>query len=154
MIRPETAELNIDEMEIMEMPGRAGGKLTVSVDAKGFFTVSTALLRKLKLMFPELEMEIRKSKDARFLVFREAESYKFMLGKTGHFIYTDFMEELKAKGYNLPARYTVAWNSGMNAWVGILQEVEEAPDVRSLAAKENVPGRTHRRRENKKVQNV
>lgn len=154
MVRPETANLKIDEMKVMEMPGRGSDKLMVTVNEQGFFTVGTGLLRKLKLMFPELEMEIRRSDDARFLVFREAESYKFMIGKTGHFKYTEFMETLKGKGYHLPARYVVGWNDRMNAWVGVLQEVEEAPDVRSLAAKEPVPVKSRRGRGIKKVQNV
>ena len=66
MVRPETANLKIDEMKVMEMPGRGSDKLMVTVNEQGFFTVGTGLLRKLKLMFPELEMEIRRSDDARF----------------------------------------------------------------------------------------
>lgn len=151
MVRAEELHIDIDSLRILEMPRRLGRKMFVKVNAKGYFTASPAFMEELKRMFPTMEMEIRISDDARVLVFRGPELYKFRMCKTGHFMHLDFMEELKKRGYILPAEYSIAWNSSMNAWVGILQEVEEAPDVRKLMD-QDVVRRKSRRGKNVKEQ--
>lgn len=146
MVRADELHIDLGSLRILEMPRRIGRKMFVKVNAKGYFTVSSAFMEELKGMFPTMEMEIRISDDARVLVFRSPELYKFRMCKTGHFKHLDFMAELKKHGYKLPAEYSIAWNPSMNAWVGILQEVEEAPDVRNFMDQEEVRRKSRRRK--------
>ena len=36
---------------------------------------------------------------------------------------------LEKKGYAVPAKYIVEWNEKAQMWVGVLQEVTEAPQI-------------------------
>lgn len=145
MIRPEDVLINIDEMKIIEMPRKIRSIMSVTINSQGYFIISPKLLKELKAMFPNLEVEIRSSEDARYLIFRKPECYQFSVFKTGRFKHDAFMMELKKMGYQLPAKYTVAWNPNLDAWVGVLQEIDSAPNL-ELLAKGDKPRRRGRRR--------
>lgn len=150
MLKPDEVTITMNEMKIMEMPGKNTSQMSVTLNEQGYFTVSTALLDQLKRMFPAMEMELRKSEDAKLILFKKPETYKFKLCKTGRFKYYEFMAELKKFGYKLPAKYSVAWNEGANAWVGVLQEVEKAPNVRNLARNDSARSKSLRGKSNEK----
>lgn len=120
--------IDFKQMKRLEMPPKRYNMLCVSVTEMGYMTINEKLFAQIEQKVPDRKLEIDLSQDDRIIVLRKTEDADFLIPKTRRIKYQEFANELLSFGYNLPAKYIVAWDERIDSWVGCLEEVPPAPD--------------------------
>lgn len=137
-------DIDFSKMKHLKMPSKQGTEMAVSVTKSREISLNGKLLEKIRKMNPEALVCVDYTEDLRVIMIRNAgEDNDFRFGKNGRVKHKEFVGELEKLGYGIPARYVVEWDGEKEAWIGILQEVQNAP----------VPGSipTDKKRTKKKV---
>lgn len=95
---------------------------------------------------PHLTFDFQQTPDHKVLVLRHADPGNYKFPKGGRIKNTEFSRSLVESGIPLPVRYDVAWNEGMDAWVGTLNEVQTASSQSALVQSIQAPAPKTRKR--------
>lgn len=110
--------------------------------------MNSVLLRDVKEHSPNMEVDFYHSPDYRIiaLINHQKPENKFKFHQDGRIRHNEFVAELRDRGYEIPAKYSVEWNSGANAWVGMLEEVPELKNPRGVVKDALMKNSAKRRR--------
>lgn len=147
-MRARDITLDLSAMVLLEKPldSRNPG-MVLRVTEKNFLSMNRVLLREIKEKNPSMLVKFYYQEDYKVIALQEGTdretSIKFHAD--GMLRHTDFVNQLREAGYQIPAKYNVEWNEREQAWVGILEEVPELKDAVKLARnatpKKNTGGR-------------
>lgn len=124
------SEIDVNEFEgfPLEPPLRWFETMTVRVSEKGEMILSARLRKVLcKDEKSKIEVKIDKTADFKIITIAQSEHPNYKFPKSGRMKHTKFAHELETRGYGIPAQYIVEWNEAAKKWIGVLEEVEEAP---------------------------
>ena len=138
-------DVDFSTMKHLTMPSKQGTEMAVSVTKNREICLNGKFLQEIKKINPDGMVCVDYTEDGRAIMIRDAgKANDFRFGKNGRVKHKEFAGELEKLGYGIPARYVVKWNSEKEAWIGILQEVQNAPIPRNISP--------NRKRTRKKVE--
>ena len=129
-MRPSELEFDISELKPLGMPYRKKFDMALTVSEKCYCSMNGQLLKQVKEIIPELEMNVLISEDLKVIVLQKSNEPNFKFRKSGIIKHQEFTKKLEEKGYAIPAKYIIEWSKEKNAWVGLLQEVTKAPSIK------------------------
>ena len=119
----------------LTMPSKRGHEMAISVTKARDIVLNGRLLEEIRKTSPEAYVSFDYTQDERAVIITDAgEKNDFRFGKTGRVKHRQFAGELEKLGYAIPAKYHVEWDSEKDAWIGILQEVCNAPTLKSSSS--------------------
>ena len=129
-MRGSQVDINLSEMIKLEEPKKWYEKFMVSVSVRGEVTLNPQFKRKLQGEEQgRIGVNIYRSNDYKIIGIIEDKDSKFTFSENGRLKYAEWAQMLEKKGYAVPAKYIVEWNEKAQMWVGVLQEVTEAPQI-------------------------
>ncbi len=131
-------DFDLSDMTLLEMPSKQVSQCYATVNERGEFFLSPKLLGQLSEKSPTLELEIRKNDTYRLLSFALSDTPNFQFPKSGRMKHKALMEQLKNRGYGLPARYLVQWEDELGIWLGRLQEIAPSPKLNGAKRKRDI----------------
>lgn len=135
-MRGSEVEINLENMKAWTPSGRASDTMKISVCASGALGLGAELRKAMsEKMQDSCNMSIYATDDMKVLVLHPDAESDFRYPKSGRRMFRGYVNELKRKGYNIPAVYRVEWNEKAQSWVGILQEVAECPKLENRRRK-------------------
>lgn len=138
-------DIDFSTMKHLTMPSKQGTEMAVSVTKSGEICLNGRLLQEIKKIIPDVVVCVDYTEDSRAIMIRNAgKANDFRFGKNGRVKHKEFAGELEKMGYGIPARYVVQWEPEKEAWIGILQEVKNAPAYGKIS--------TNKKRTRKKVE--
>lgn len=126
------SEINIDlsEMTELEGPVKWYDRLILSVTARGEVVLNAKFRQALQgEKEGKIGVNIFVTNDWKIIGIVQDGDPKILFSERGHLKYMAWTQMLDKKGYALPAKYIIEWNEKAQMWVGVLQEVAEAPKV-------------------------
>lgn len=154
-MRARDLTLDLSTMILLERPldSRNPG-MVLRVTDKNFLSMNRVLLREIKEKIPTMLVKFFYQEDYKVIALQEGKDNETSLKfhADGMLRHTEFVNQLREAGYQIPAKYNVEWNEREQAWVGILEEVPELGDANKLA-RNAVPKKNtgNRRKTNVKV---
>lgn len=134
MNNSKTAEINLSEFEHVLPPIRPMASCAITVSAGGNVALNQRLLDALGETEKVFDIRMKRS-DGAMLLLMQNSSADYRFPKNGSRKDLAFARDLASKGISLPARYEVAWNEVIGAWVGTLTQTQAVPDVVALTKK-------------------
>lgn len=138
-------DIDFSTMKHLTMPSKQSTEMAVSVTKSGEICLNGRLLQEMKKVISDEKVYVDYTEDGRAIMIRNAgKANDFRFGKNGRVRHKEFAGELEKMGYGIPARYVVIWEPEKEAWIGILQEVKNAPAYGKIS--------TNKKRTRKKVE--
>lgn len=116
------AETSIDlsSMELVPHPSASLSSMALNISASGHIAMNQRLYDRVVQQVPSLNLEFRIRPDRTLLALRISNTPNYKFPKGGRIKDTAFSRQLVSAGISLPARYAVAWEPSVNAWIGTL----------------------------------
>lgn len=111
------------------MPSRANHASKIKVDLKGEVYFSKSIIDGVRRDNEGMKVDFRHSEDYRTIAIKPEQEGDFRIPKAGTMKYKEWKDAMQNFGYLLPAIYCGEWNKEQEIWIGVLQEVSEAPEV-------------------------
>ena len=132
-------ECDLSTMIAVEMPRNSRNPgMQLRISEKNRLSMSGKLLQDVKKRNSMLQFRFLHREDYKKIAFENLPEAKdvFKFRADGITVHPDFVNELKVRGYRIPAVYLVEWIEDKNAWIGVLQdEVPELSDIRGTVKK-------------------
>ena len=127
-------ECDLSTMIAVEMPRNSRNPgMQLRISEKNRLNMNGKLLQDVKKRNSILQFRFLHQEDYKKIAFQNLPEAKdaFRFHADGTIVHPDFVNELRARGYRIPAVYLFEWIEDKNAWVGVLQdEVPGLSDVR------------------------
>ena len=131
MMNKGNLDISLEDFVELKCRPKAYDSLIITITDTGSLCMNGKLREKLKDTDGYVKVRIFKTEDLKLIAIRnEFEDEEFKFPKNGVIKYPELLEELKFKGFLIPAKYVVEWNDNLNMWVGKLTEVSAAPRVK------------------------
>lgn len=129
-MRGSEIDIPLSEMRKWEMGTRYSDTMKIMAFQNGEISFGAALRKSMEeKLGNDWKIEFYSMEDMKVLAVHPNEQSGFRYPKNGRRSFKTYVEELKRKGYAVPAVYNVEWNEKMQPWVGVLQEVAECPQL-------------------------
>lgn len=128
-MRGREVVMELSEMKLIEPPRNRNEELYISITEKGDMAFNSRLCEKLFGDDKKRAVRVYITDDMKIIAVQYDPKSDFIIPRDKRKKYEEFARKLEKKGYNVPAKYIVEWNEHMNAWVGVLREVAEAPQL-------------------------
>ena len=128
-MRGKDIDMDLAKMQLIERPKKWYEELKITVTEKGSMIFSSVFTRKLFETQETRGILIYRTEDMKIIAVKADADSDFVIPNDRRINFTEFAEEMKRKGYGFPGKYSIEWNEHMNAWVGVLDEVAEAPQL-------------------------
>lgn len=128
-MRGKDIDMDLAKMQLVERPPKWYEELKVTVTEKGSMIFSSLFAQKLFEAQEKRGVLIHRTEDMKIIAIKADADSDFVIPSGRRINFTEFAEEMKRKGYGFPGKYSIEWNEHMNAWVGVLDEVAEAPQL-------------------------
>lgn len=129
-MRPSEIEFNVSDLKPLKMPYRKNNDMAMTVSDKCFCTLNGHLLKEIKKIIPDLKMKFLISDDLKIIFLQKSQDTNFKFLQSGKIKHVEFTKNLEQHGYAIPARYIIEWDESKSAWIGLLQEMPKAPEVK------------------------
>ena len=121
MLSASTMKINLSDFEPVAAEKREN-RCFITVRPSGFVVLNKKLINEISSRTDKLNFGFychKQSKDILLLTLTDNPNYSFPA--SGIRKDTLFSQSLVENGIMLPARYSVEWNAGASAWVGVLK---------------------------------
>lgn len=108
--------INLNDFEIVQPSSRGQRKLVISVLKNGTVNFNQKLMEK----FPQREVEIRISSDAKKLLIKDQGDVIIKLPKSGRLKNPNIIQRLEKNKVKFPIYYVIKWEEDLSMWFGEL----------------------------------
>ncbi len=130
-----TMKVDLADFDLIPEAQRPVSCCAVNVSPSGQVSLNKRMLEELRRQSVSLKLGFACHKqDKRILLLFPTNTPNYTFPASGSRKDTNFAQALVEDGIALPARYTMTWNEGAGAWVGILN-AERVPDALSVSLK-------------------
>lgn len=120
-------ELKFDDLTKFSMPKKSFSCTKLKVKENGEIYVSPAIVESVRKNNEKMWADFRHSEDYKILMIKPGGEQVFRFPKAGIMKFKEWRDILQRLGYMTPAVYLFDWNEKEEIWIGMLQEVAEAP---------------------------
>lgn len=126
------SEIDITCLDLikLEKPKKRYDDMIISVTEKGKLCLNGKLRQEMQKRGGYSKVSIVVTQDSKIIGIKQDENSDFQFPKSGIVQHLQILCMLNKQGYNVPAKYIVEWNERGSMWVGVLQEVAEAPQIK------------------------
>ena len=108
--------INLNDFEVVQPSTRGQRKLVISVLKNGTVNFNQKLMEK----FPQREVEIRISSDAKKLLIKDQGDVIIKLPKSGSIKNPNIIQRLEKNRVKFPIYYVIDWEEDLSMWLGEL----------------------------------
>lgn len=134
-MRPKDLEVDLSKMIPLEMPlSSRGPGMILRITEKDCLCMNSVFIREIKAKVPSMLFRFLYQADYKVIALQAGQSGEGFVkfNADGNLKHSEFVNQLREAGYQIPARYTVEWSDSQQAWIGMLEEVPELKDVNSV----------------------
>lgn len=128
-MRGSETDVSLLKLTKLERPGKRYDNMVLTITEKGNLSLNGKLRQKIQEDDGHVRVNIWITEDLKIVAIKKEENPNFIFPKNGVMKYPELLCKLSKIGYRIPAQYIVEWNEKANMWIGVLQEIPEAPKL-------------------------